>query len=288
MKEQSNLVAVVLAAGRGTRLRQVGSGSDTSVPALRKDQERAAATGIKALMPVRRPGDPGRLTQPLVAYTLEAMAAVGIERVCFVVRPELQNPAQHFPSHPRIDTAFAVQQEPRGTADAVASAHDVVGCSDLLVLNSDTVYPRSALHQLVQAGAPALIALNGHAVAENPSSNLTTELMAQWAAVSVDNGGMLKQVLDPPGAAPQSPWWVNINAWRFDQRIFDACEALAQAAREPASAGPRTELELPRAVDLSRHQFGVRYRVLKCAAPILDLTSRTDVSVVERLLPTLN
>src|SRR5699024_7955762 len=97
--------AVVLARGLGSRMRAVG-------------QAAAAASGHKALMP--------RGGHRLIDYSLSALADAGVRRAVLVVAPEHEEFSRHLaelaPS--RLEVVLAVQAEPRGTADAVASARE--------------------------------------------------------------------------------------------------------------------------------------------------------------------
>lgn len=274
-------MAVILAAGRGTRLRLPSSKASSGSP-LSEAQERAAASGIKALMPIRQASSDGETTHatPFLEFSLAALAHAGIEQVCCVIRPDLDDPYTFFPSHPEIDLSFSVQKQPCGTADAVLCAREAVADSDFLVLNSDTYYPSSLLLGLAQSPGPSVVALDGHALAKEPMSNLRAAQMAAWASITLDPNGDLDQVLVPPSKFPPAPWWVSINAWRLDARIFPACEALAKQ-----TANKNAELEIPKAVQWSRSALGLRYRVVRSRACVLDLTSRDDIPDLEKLLP---
>jgi len=66
-----------------------------------------------------------------------------------------------------------------------------------------------------------------------------------------------------------------MNCWRFDQRIFAACDAI-----EPSARG---ELELPDAVAVAR-SAGVSFAVLHIEEAVLDMSNRADVASVKELL----
>jgi glucose-1-phosphate thymidylyltransferase len=67
-----------------------------------------------------------------------------------------------------------------------------------------------------------------------------------------------------------------MNCWLFTPEIFDACRRVEMS--------PRGELELPRAVQLAIDTMGLRFRVVRVAEPVLDLSTRGDVRAVESLL----
>ena len=103
--------AVVMARGLGSRMR-----SDDAEADLRPDQADAAASGAKAMMPV---GD-----RPFLDHSLSRLADAGITDVCLVVAPDHDEIRAHYEAQPlsRVRVSYAVQDEPRGTADAVAAA----------------------------------------------------------------------------------------------------------------------------------------------------------------------
>ena len=108
-------LGVVLTAGMGTRLRPL-------TPDL-----------PKSLVPL--------LNRPLVAYSLDAMAALGIDDVVVVVGPGDAHTAEVArrlaPRSMRV--AVAVQQSPRGPGDAVLSAGAALDGRPVAVLAVDTV-----------------------------------------------------------------------------------------------------------------------------------------------------
>src|SRR5699024_9875144 len=137
--------AVVLARGLGSRMRAAGQGG------LSAEQAAAAASGHKALMPLGE--------HRLIDYSLSALADAGIRRAVLVVAPEHEEFARHLaelaPS--RREVAFAVQAEPRGTADAVASAREAVGDAPFIMVNGDNLYPGAGIARLLQAEGDALL-----------------------------------------------------------------------------------------------------------------------------------
>lgn len=66
--------AVILARGLGTRMRKA-----VQAAGLSEAQAAVAQTGVKALMPIKR---------PFLDYVLSALADAGWRRVCLVIGPE--------------------------------------------------------------------------------------------------------------------------------------------------------------------------------------------------------
>ena len=238
---------------------------------LEPGQEEAAASGVKAMISFGR---------PFLDYVLSALANSGIAEACLVIGPEHAAVREHYTvtAPPRrVRVAFAVQPEPRGTADAVLAAEEFAGPDDFLVINSDNLYPVSALSGLAALSEPGAALFERDALIAG--GNIPAERIAAFAVCEVGPDGYLEAIREKPDAAtlarlgPEAP--VSMNCWRFSTAIFAACR------RVPLS--PRGELELPMAVNMAIAQ-GVRFRVVRCREAVLDLSRRGDIgAVAERL-----
>ena len=103
-------VAVVLARGLGTRMRKPAAVS------LRPDQAAVADQGLKAMIPVGR---------PFLDFVLDSLANAGVAEVGIVIGPEHDLIRRRYTSMVpprRFRIAFAVQEKPRGTGDALLAA----------------------------------------------------------------------------------------------------------------------------------------------------------------------
>ena len=163
--------AVILARGLGTRMRRDEAVADA---ALNEEQRRAAARGAKAMMPLG--------ARPFLDYVLSALADAGIRDVTLVVSPDADEIREHFGrTHvpERVHVRFAVQAEPRGTADAVYSAHDTLYDAPFLVLNSDNYYPVAAYRDLAGLGASGLVAFEADTLVRE--SRLEPERVLKYA-----------------------------------------------------------------------------------------------------------
>jgi glucose-1-phosphate thymidylyltransferase len=252
--------AVIMARGLGTRMRQADP-----VATLTSEQERAAAQGVKGLVPVGR---------PFLDYLLSAVADAGFREVCLVTGPEHDSARSHCDALAprRLDLTHAIQTEPRGTADAVAAAADFAGQDEFLVINSDNYYPVAALRAARELGGPGLIAFSARAMIE--SGGVPRERVGAFPRV-VDAGGFLSG-LDSSRVVAEDARYVSMNCWRFGPTIFEGCRAIG-----PSSRG---ELELPDAVDFTIRTLDQRYRVEYSEEPVLDLSSRADIARVTRQL----
>ena len=258
--------AVILARGLGRRMRKTDGAS------LRDDQQAVAATGVKALVPIDR---------PFLDYVLTALADAGYRQICLVVGPEHEVLREYYGrtlSYERLSVDFALQVEPKGTADAVAAAEGFAGDDPFLVINSDNHYPVEALSALRRLGGPGLAVFERGSMLAN--SNIPPERITRFAVVESDEVGNLRRIVEKPDPEDverlSDSVGVSMNCWRFDERIFAACEAI-----EPSERG---ELEITSAVQYSIDHLDTRFEVIPIRGPVLDLTSRSDIeSVAERL-----
>ena len=258
--------AVILARGLGKRMR-----ADDSATRLAPDQQAAADTGVKAMIPIGR---------PFLDYVLSALADAGYREVCLVLGPEHGNVRRYY-SHEakpsRIAIEFAEQQEPLGTADAVLAAEPFAGRDFFLVLNSDNYYPAEALSALRGLRESGLVGFERESLIQ--LGNVPPDRVARFGALDIDEQGYLRRILSRPNEdmlRGDRPIYGSLNCWLFRSTIFRACREV------PLS--PRQEMELPRAVQLAIDKGYDKFRTLTMRAPVLDLSSRADIeSVAQRL-----
>lgn len=255
--------AVVLAGGLGTRLRRPS-------PGARLDAAQAAAAdrGLKALVPIG-----GR---PFLDYGLSRLADAGVTEVVVVIGPESGEIRERYVKKPpsRIRLAFAEQREPLGSADALLAAELASNGAEFLALNSDDVYPLTALRGLIDLGRPGLPVFSGRTLLAH--GNFPPERLARFATLEIGADGDLRRIVEKPGgaaagAAPGNSWY-SMNLWRFSPAIFEACR------RVPLSA--RGEMELPQAVGFGIAALGLSFRTFRCAEGVIDLSTRDDVEGV--------
>jgi dTDP-glucose pyrophosphorylase len=275
--------AIVLARGLGTRMRE----ADPNVR-LSEEQQRAADAGLKPMMRVN-----GR---PFLDYVLSALADAGIRQVALVVAPEHGIVRQYYsqvapPTRIRLD--YAVQPEPRGTADALLAAEAWTGGEMFLAMNADNLYPAGALLELAHLSEPGLPAFDRDDLVR--SGNIPRDRVKSFAVIEVDQAGYLTGIVEKPAtdlapdggsherqAAPvasafsrKNDLLISMNCWHFDSRIFGACRDVPRSVRE--------EFELPEAVGLAIRR-GVRFKALRASGAVLDLSRRADAAEVERRL----
>jgi glucose-1-phosphate thymidylyltransferase len=266
----ADLVAIVLARGLGRRMREENANASIG---LTDDQRRAAAAGVKSLVPMSSGGRSGR---PFLDYLLSGLADVGIEDVALVIGPEhgdLRAHYEHDRAPRRLRLSFVIQQEPLGTADAVRAAETFAAGRAFLSLNADNLYPAGCLRALIALDGPGLPGFERDELIR--SSAIPASRVGSFALLDVGADGTLRGIVEKPGvaamAAAGAHALVSMNVWRFDERIFAACRDVPRS--------PRGEFELPEAVRLAI-QRGVRFTVVPARGPVLDLSRREDIPSV--------
>lgn len=252
--------AVILARGLGTRMRQQESGLS-----LTAQQATAADQGMKGMIPIGR---------PFLDYVMSALADAGYRDVCIVVGPEHDAIRAHYARLElrRIRLHFAVQAEPRGTADAVLAAETFADSDPFLVINADNYYPVAALAALRTHDAPALAGFDRDALV---AGGIAADRIAKFALLDIDEEGILRRIVEKPDEQTQSRLndsVVSMNCWLLTPAIFEACRRVGPSARG--------ELELPQAVQWLIDERGARFSVIPVREPVLDLSSRADIPVV--------
>ena len=273
--------AVILARGLGTRMRQATDGADLRDP----DQARAAETGAKAMMPITGPLRDaagafvsGSVSRPFLDYSLSALADAGYTDVCLVVAPDHEAMARHYSGagEPRrLRLAFAVQEEPIGTANAVVAAEAWTGDDPFLVVNGDNYYAVRTLASLVgRAGAATALYPADTLIA---LSNIPADRIRAFALGVVEHGRLARIVEKPTPeqAAALGGALVSMTCWRMPPAIHAACRRVTRSVRG--------EFELVDAVNALMAD-GVRFEVVVANEGVLDLSRRGDVAAVERAL----
>lgn len=259
--------AVILARGLGKRMREEENGAQ-----LDPAQLEAARMGLKGMIPIGR---------RFLDYVLSALADAGYTDVCLVVAPDHDLVRRYYEEEvkvTRLRLHYAVQPEPRGTADAVAAAREFAGDDYFLTINSDNYYPVEALRALREQPGCAVALFEQEAMIAH--SNISPDRIRQFA-VGLTNGDChLIRILEKPQPEVLEklprPLWVSMNCWRFGPSIFEACRNIKPS--------PRGEFEITDAVQYAIDHLGERFRVVPIRGGVLDLTRRSDIQSVARFL----
>jgi dTDP-glucose pyrophosphorylase len=265
------LRAVVLARGKGTRMQRPADAGGLTI-----EQAAMADAGLKAMMPFG-----GR---PFLDYVLRAIADAGCTDVCLVVAPEHRIIHDYYTQRrtpTRIRITFAVQEEPRGTADAALAAEPFTAAEPFIIMNADNYYPPHVLRGLVELDGPGLPAFSRQGLLRD--GYIEPRRVRNYAVLRIADDGTLDDVIEKPDesivATLGDEFFVSMNCWRFDEHIFEACRQV------PPS--PRGEMELPNAVRFAVHTLGQRFRTFPVDAAVLDLSFRSDVPNVAQTLASL-
>jgi dTDP-glucose pyrophosphorylase len=257
--------AVILARGLGTRMRRDDAGA-----LLSDAQARTADTGMKAMIPIGR---------PFLDHVMSALADAGISDICLVIGPEHDAIRTYYSmlTITRVRIHFAVQAEPKGTADAVLAAATFAGSDTVLVLNGDNYYPVEAYRALALPGASGAIGFDADGLTRG---NIPRARVQQFALLSRDASGRLLSIVEKPDDATFAALLplalVSMNLWSFTPVIFEACSRVVPSVRG--------ELELQDAVRIAMHDLDERFDVLYANDAVLDLSMRTDIESVTAAL----
>lgn len=259
--------AVILARGLGSRMRKESIGATLS-----DEQMSAADAGMKGMIPIGR---------PFLDYAISSLADAGVTDVCLVIGPEHGLVRDYYSTGTplsRVAVHFAIQDQPRGTADALHAAERFAGGDHVLVVNSDNYYPGHTLRALRQLNSAGVAVFERNALVQ--LGNIDRDRIASFSVVMSDESGMLQRIVEKPDASVLDALghevYVGMNSWSMPPEIFEACRRIRPSVRG--------ELELQDAVQLARDEMGVLFSVLRFHDGVLDLSSRGDIaSVTERL-----
>ncbi len=271
MNPRETTKAVILARGLGTRMRKPIRSAQPTDPV----QMRIADTGIKAMIPFGR---------PFLDYVLSGLADAGCKEGCLVIGPEHGIVREYYTRQcvpRRLRLSFAIQEQPLGTANALATAEEFTEGQNFLMVNSDNYYPTPAFRALRLLGRPAMAAFERESLISQ--GNINRDRIRSFAVISADGNGILERIVEKPGEAllralgPEV--YVSMNCWCFGPAIFRACAAIGPS--------PRGEFEVPDAVRYAIEELGEKFCVLRFHSGVLDLSSRSDIAGVAQRLRNL-
>lgn len=236
--------------------------AEASGTSLTDEQSRIASAGIKALIPIV--GD-----KTMLDLSIGNLQSAGFTSIGLVIGDE-HDEIRDFCAQRGYDASFAIQKEPLGTADAVLSAESLVDPHELfLILNSDNLYPVDSLRRLREMNRPAMIGFERRALIEN--SNIPEERIAKFATIEIGSDGNLARIVEKPDFVDPDAL-VSMNAWLFDETIFNACRNVGLS--------PRGEYELTSAVQFGIDKLNSPIAVVRSSEGVLDLSSRADIGTV--------
>jgi glucose-1-phosphate thymidylyltransferase len=237
---------------------------------LDASQSAAADSGMKAMIPFGR---------PFLDFVLSGLADAEYRSACIVIGPEHSVVQEYYArTRPhRINVEFAIQQKAIGTADAVLTVKEFANGQEFMVLNGDNLYPQVVLAALRNLGEPGAVMFDEESLVRN--SNIPAERIRSFAYGTVNDDNYLIDLVEKPDEPHASNLraksLISMNCWRFSAEIFPVCQRVALS--------PRGEYELPTAVG-EAVRGGMRLKIARSSAGVLDLSRRADISsVAERL-----
>ncbi len=243
----AKLVAVVLAAGQGTRMRS----------------EQA-----KVLHPL--------LGRPMVTYPVQAALEAGADRVVVVVGHQADAVRAALETHlPGRDLAFAVQAEQRGTGHAVLMALDATeGYDDVMILCGDTpALDGETLRQLrqVHEAAQATVTVTSFVV-DDPTG---------YGRVVRGEHGHPARIVEHRDATDAQRAIAEVNAGLY---LVDR-KALVETLRQVRPDNAQGELYLTDVVHLVAGRGGrVRGFVLRDPSRLAGVNTRAQLAELEAVL----
>lgn len=191
------LKALVLAGGRGTRLRPL------------------TYTGAKQLVPVAN--------KPILWYGLEAIAATGITEIGIIISPETGDEVRAktgMGDRFGVNLTYITQEQPAGLAHAVKVAQPFLGNAPFVLYLGDNLVEGNLtelVHQFTTQNLDALILLC--AVAD-PTA---------FGVVQLDNQGRVVHLVEKPSIPPSDLALVGV--YFFSDAVHEAIAALQSSER---------------------------------------------------------
>ncbi len=204
------MIGVILAAGRGTRMRGL----------TRKRP--------KAMLPV--------VGQPIIARVIAQLGMAGIKELIIVVAADDRHIQPYFAARPPdgVQLRFVRQSAPRGMAHALLETAPYIQSAFVLAA-CDSLYPDEHYQQLVQTHQ------RGRAPATLTLMEVPPEEIARASSVEIVNGRVVRVVEKPsPADAPSNI--ASLALYAFDRLILDYLKQV-----QPSSRG---ELELQEAIQM--------------------------------------
>jgi dTDP-glucose pyrophosphorylase len=196
MEDQEVKKAVILAAGRGTRMRELTD----DLP--------------KPMIPVQ-----GR---PILEHIVTGLAANGVDEFLLVVGYREDVVRAHFGDGSDFGVAisYVTQEVQDGTGRVVLLAKDFMGESPFILSYGDILVPPDTYGPLtVLDGADGIMTIKH------------SEDVSKGGAVFIDEAKRVTGLIEKPGPKePQSPWY-NTGIYTFTQPVFDYASALKKSPR---------------------------------------------------------
>lgn len=198
-RRDGGVVAVILAAGRGTRM---GSLTETSP---------------KPLLPV--------LNKPAVEWVIDGALAAGIRRIV-VVTGYLSDMVREALADYRKDEVsieFVLQEAQKGTAHALKLTEEAVGGADVLLAFADIMTSPENFEAMIRRFYDEQCALTA----------AVRDAGDPWraAAVYVNDSGDIQRIIEKPAVGTSTTPWSHAGMYCFTNEIFRYLDQVTPSTR---------------------------------------------------------
>jgi len=245
MEQVKNLKAVVLAAGKGTRLHT----GDVDAPKVMRE-----ANG-----------------KPLLWYVLDALAFIEKSEIILVIGYKKESILESFSDYP-----FAIQNEQLGTGHAVMAASDKLAgyTGALLICYGDMpAIKREVYEQLIRT----------HIKEENDCTLLTGEstLQMSFGRIQRDENGSFLRVIEEKDCTPEQLEITELNTGVY---VFDTPKLLSalKELKNDNAQGEYYVTDVPAIMRESGAKIGILKRDL--GDDIIGVNTLEHLEMVERIL----
>ncbi|WP_299442805.1 sugar phosphate nucleotidyltransferase [uncultured Aquimarina sp.] len=274
---------IILAGGASSRMKKEAKA------VLNNDLTTQANTRTKSLISI---DDTGR---PLLDYLLFNAKQAGYTKI-YIVISEKEKLIKEFYGDENNENDFygltinyAVQYiptdrvKPLGTADALHQAliqYPELNSEIYTVCNSDNLYSKNALQALRSTNS-----MNAFMSYDRDALQFSMQRIAQFALVSLDEEGFLKEIIEKPSIQDSSLYKddmgklrVSMNIFKFDGTMFQNYVANCPIDEK------RKEKELPTALMNMVKEHPKSIKGIPISEHVPDLTSKEDIAILREYI----
>jgi glucose-1-phosphate thymidylyltransferase len=239
---------IILAGGRGTRLYPL------------------TLVTSKQLLPI--------YDKPLIYYPLTTLMLAGIRELLIITTPEETSQFQRLLGDGRqwgIELSYAIQDEPRGVADAFLIGRDFLGDSPSALVLGDNIFYGDRLGLRLSASAEQSKGATVFACwVDDPE---------RYGVIEFDAAGLPARLVEKPHA-PRSNYAVT-GLYFYDQRVVDVVRELKPSARGELEITDVNQWYLERG-ELHVERFGRGYAWLDAGTHESLLEASQFIQIVEK------
>ncbi|MDT0538569.1 sugar phosphate nucleotidyltransferase [Croceitalea sp. P059] len=275
---------IILAGGASSRMKK-----ESTLKGLSEKAVRQANTRNKGLIEI------GEKNTPFLHYLLHNAKTAGYLNIYIVIaeKDDLfqavygKNEANN--SYKGLTISFVRQHivngrsKPQGTADALYQAleqYPILTKSSFVVCNCDNLYSTKVFTELKKVNSRN--ALIGY---DREGLNFSSERIGKFALMKIDEDGYLMDIIEKPSPEEALSYQDEFGKLRVSMNIFKFDGSLFYPFLKNCPIHPeRDEKELPTALLKMIRKKDYNVKVIPISEHVIDLTSKDDISVVEKYL----